>query len=125
VRAGLLGVTAALLPCGWLYAFVVVAGGTGSMVDGAFVMAAFWLGTVPVLLGIGVGVQSAAGRLRRHVPLLSAAALLVLGTLTVMSRFDIAPKALGKLEAKLSDERASGVPSAGHPPDCPMHAPKR
>ncbi|MBE7450024.1 MAG: sulfite exporter TauE/SafE family protein [Kofleriaceae bacterium] len=41
-RAALLGLLSAALPCGWLWAFVVVAAGTGSPVGGALVMTAFW-----------------------------------------------------------------------------------
>ena len=47
-RALLLGLFSTLLPCGWLYAFAVLAAGTGGPWTGMLVMAAFWAGTVPV-----------------------------------------------------------------------------
>lgn len=50
-RAGALGVATALIPCGWLYAFVAAAAATGAPLTGASVMAAFWLGSVPALVG--------------------------------------------------------------------------
>lgn len=86
VRAGLLGLSSGLLPCGWLYAFVVAAAGTGSAWRGATVLAAFWAGTVPMLLGVGVGVGALTARLRRHVPVLSAILLLAVGLATVLGR---------------------------------------
>jgi sulfite exporter TauE/SafE len=38
-----------LLPCGWLYAFVLGAASTGSVVYGAVSMGVFFLGTLPAL----------------------------------------------------------------------------
>ena len=52
LRAWLVGVVNGLLPCGWLWAFVVTAGGTASPWRGAAVMLAFWLGTVPAMVGL-------------------------------------------------------------------------
>jgi len=89
VRAGLIGLSSTLLPCGWLYAFAVTAAGTGSALGGATVMAAFWAGTVPVLFGLGLGLQSAASRLRRHVPVISALALIVVGMFGVLGRVNV------------------------------------
>ncbi|MGC4094850.1 MAG: sulfite exporter TauE/SafE family protein [Polyangiaceae bacterium] len=54
VRSFVLGACSALLPCGWLYAFAVSAAGTASPLWGAVVMVAFWSGTVPALLGMGM-----------------------------------------------------------------------
>jgi sulfite exporter TauE/SafE len=87
VRALVVGLLTALLPCGWLYVFVATAAGTGSAAGGALVMAAFWAGTVPVLAGLGALAQRAAGPLRARLPVLTAAALVVLGLLTVAGRF--------------------------------------
>jgi sulfite exporter TauE/SafE len=88
-RALLIGLATALMPCGWLYAFAVMAAGTGEVVGGALVMTAFWLGTVPVLLGIGVGVQALLGRFRRHVPIVAAVVLVVVGMYSVLGRLNI------------------------------------
>ena len=57
VRATAVGLLSGLLPCGWLWAFLVTAAGTGTPLGGASVMAAFWLGTVPALLAVGLGAQ--------------------------------------------------------------------
>lgn len=87
VRAALLGLSAALLPCGWLYAFVVLAAGSGSPAAGALSMLAFWAGTVPLLLALGVSLQRWTPRLRAQLPRLSALLLLLLGAYQVGSRW--------------------------------------
>jgi uncharacterized protein len=88
-RAGLLGLSSALLPCGWLWAFAVAAAGTGDALGGALVMSAFWSGTLPILLGLGAVVQTLGPGLRRHAPLLSAMALLVIGLYAVVGRWNV------------------------------------
>jgi sulfite exporter TauE/SafE len=49
-------------------------------------MTVFWLGTLPVMATLGVGVARLAGPLRRHVPVLCAVALVVVGILAVTGR---------------------------------------
>jgi len=85
-RAAATGLLTTLLPCGWLYTFVVAAGGTGSPLAGALTMAAFWAGTVPMLLTVGIGAQHAFGSFTRKLPLLSASVVLVLGLLSIAGR---------------------------------------
>lgn len=50
-----LGVVLGFLPCGLIYGALGAAAGTGSMLQGAFAMAAFSLGTVPALIAVGWG----------------------------------------------------------------------
>jgi len=90
VRAALLGLASTLLPCGWLYAFAVTAAGTASPLWGAAVMASFWLGTLPMLVVLGAAVQQLAGPLRRHLPALSALALVCVGLMAVTQRMQLA-----------------------------------
>ena len=85
-RAAVLGLGSALLPCGWLYAFVVTAAGTGGALGGSVVMAVFWTGTLPVMLAFGEAVRTLSGPLRRHVPVACAVVLIVMGLLTVLGR---------------------------------------
>ncbi len=85
-RAAAIGLLTSLLPCGWLYAFVLTAAGTGDAFSGAAVMAAFWAGTVPVLLGVGVGAQQLLSRAGRGVYAFSAAVVLVMGLLSISGR---------------------------------------
>ena len=44
-------------------------------------MATFWLGTVPVLVGLGAAASRLAGPMCRRLPVLSAAVVLALGLL--------------------------------------------
>ena len=93
VRALVLGASSTLLPCGWLYAFAATAAGTGSTAGGAAVMLMFWLGTVPVMVGLAVLAQRALGPLARRLPVVSAAVLIVLGVLTVAGKLTAASPA--------------------------------
>jgi sulfite exporter TauE/SafE len=82
-RAWLVGVLTGLLPCGWLWAFVVTAAGTGSPLLGAGVMAMFWLGTVPAMTGVLV----LGGWLKRRMPIVTAIVLVALGVATLATRW--------------------------------------
>jgi sulfite exporter TauE/SafE len=93
LRAIVLGLGSALLPCGWLYAFVATAGGTGSALAGALVMAVFWAGTLPVMLAVGEAIRAVSGPLRRHVPAVCAVVVMVLGLLTILGRAPVGPRA--------------------------------
>jgi sulfite exporter TauE/SafE len=86
-RAWLLGALTGLLPCGWLWAFVVSAAGTASPGRGAAVMAVFWLGTVPAMTGVLALGGPALARLRRRLPVISAGLLIALGLATLATRW--------------------------------------
>jgi sulfite exporter TauE/SafE len=104
-RAGVTGLATALLPCGWLYAFVAAAGGTGSPARAAFVMMFFWTGTLPAMTALGLGVQRLAGPLRRSLPIVTASVVVVIGCLTIM----------GRLRPVMTDHSAHGAQaSADH-----------
>jgi hypothetical protein len=85
-RAIVIGLLTGLLPCGWLYAFIATAAGTGDPLRGAGLMVVFWLGTLPAMAGLGVAVQALAGSLRRWVPAACAVAMIVVGLLAVAGR---------------------------------------
>ena len=65
------------LPCGLVYSMLALATLSGSAAQGALVMAAFGVGTLPVLLGVG-SVSGLAQRLRRPEYRPALAALLML-----------------------------------------------
>jgi len=90
VRSLAVGALSAALPCGWLYAFVATSAAAGSAIGGATVMAAFWAGTVPMMVAVGMGAQKLLGPLRRRLPVLTASMLVILGVLTVSGRL-VAP----------------------------------
>ncbi len=119
-RAALLGGASALLPCGFLYAFALAGAATGSALGGALVMAALWLGNLPALLGFGLALGGVLGRVRRHLPLLSAASIFALGVLTLSSRVNLPAFALGAASAASATASAASGPAA-MPADCPCH----
>lgn len=95
VRAGLFGLGSGLLPCGWLYAFVVAAAGTAEPWSGALLMAALWLGGLPVLLSLA----TVARRLQAALPTLSALVLIALGLFTVIHRSNIPAQLLSTTQS--------------------------
>jgi sulfite exporter TauE/SafE len=113
VRAATVGLLSGMLPCGWLWAFVVTAAGTGSAVGGVAVMTAFWAGTVPVLLALGLGAQVVAVPLRRHIPAVTAVILVGLGLYAIIGRPATALAAVTKHQ-----HATEAVPSADEPPPC-------
>jgi uncharacterized protein len=119
LRAVLLGGASALLPCGFLYAFALAGAATGSPLGGALVMAALWLGNVPALLGFGLVLAGTLSRVKRHVPLLSAACVFALGILTLTSRVNLPAFAVSAITASPAPSPADvGAPM---PADCPYH----
>ncbi len=95
LRALALGLVTTLLPCGFLHVFVATAAGAGSPARGALVMAAFWLGTVPVMAALGVAAQRAFGPLRARLPFATAVILIAIGTLTLMGKLPLAAASPG------------------------------
>jgi len=116
-RGFVLGLATTLLPCGWLYAFAVTAAGTASPLHGALLMAAFWTGNLPVLLGLGVALSAVVGRVRRHIPIFSAAVIFCVGLFTVTARANL-PAFAAEAISHRHLSRAAPVPTAG---DCPCH----
>jgi hypothetical protein len=112
LRALVLGLLTALLPCGWLWAFLVTAAGMASTGGGAVVMAAFFLGTVPALLALGVGVRLALGPLSRRLPVVIPALLVVVGLGFLVWRSQLTPPLPQAQPASVS------VPAAGEPAPC-------
>ena len=99
-RALLTGLLTTLLPCGWLYAFAITASGTGSPLWGAVTMAAFWFGTLPIMLSLGLSFQVFTGPLRKRLPLVTSLLLVAVGLGAVFGRSPIA-----------AAESATGEPS--------------
>lgn len=115
-RALIIGLLTTLLPCGWLYAFVVTAAGSGSPYMGGAIMATFWVGTLPVMLSLGLGVQRLTGFFGKRLPLITAFALVLVGITTLTSRFSLSPEALA---AVVQNESVEGeIPNADELPAC-------
>lgn len=86
-RAWVIGVLTGLLPCGWLWMFVVSAAGTASPWQGAAVMSVFWLGTVPAMTGLVAIGGPAIAWFRRRLPVVSACVVIALGLATLAARW--------------------------------------
>lgn len=89
-----LGLATPLLPCGWLYAFAAIAAGSASVVVGALVMAAFWLGTVPALVIASNGARLAFAKLGRLAPAIAGIAMFVVGVHAAIWRSTVADEAM-------------------------------
>jgi sulfite exporter TauE/SafE len=86
-RAYLMGMLTGLLPCGWLWAFVITAAGTGHPLSGALVMVAFWIGTVPAMVGLLAFAGPMIARVRARMPAVTAIALIAIGLGTLAFRW--------------------------------------
>jgi sulfite exporter TauE/SafE len=117
-KALIIGLLTTLLPCGWLYAFVVTAAGSGGPVHGMAVMVAFWLGTLPVLLSLGVTAKRLSGVLGERLPLATALALIAVGLLTLSGRISLSPEAIAKEVTKDATEQVKNVPDPETLPPC-------
>lgn len=117
LRAAVLGLTSTLLPCGWLYAFAALAAGTGSAVGGARLMTAFWVGSLPMLLGLGFSLQTAARRLQARLPRLRAALVTLVGVATLLLRIQLPAFASAAPPSKAAPS-GSALPTSA---DCPCH----
>ena len=120
VRALAVGLMTALLPCGWLWAFVVAAAGTGHALLGALTLAAFWVGTVPVLAAIGAGFQRITGLLGARTQLAACLVVIGLGVLALAGRWN--PPAVVQTQSgppTCVDEAVERVEALrGAPPAC-------
>ncbi len=89
LRASAIGLLTAILPCGWLFAFVIVAAGTAQPLFGALVMAVFALGSVPALAGMAFSMTLLVGRFRRAIPWCSAVLVTCVGAVTLLERSQV------------------------------------
>ncbi len=73
-----LGLAWGWLPCGLTYSMLLLAATTASVTNGALVMAAFGLGTLPAMVSATVAFERAAKLLANRATLRSAAGMLLL-----------------------------------------------
>lgn len=114
-RAVMIGLLTTLLPCGWLYAFVVTAAGTGHAINGALVMAVFWIGTLPAMIGLGAGLHRFAGPLGNKAPIVVAVLLLGIGLFTLARRSSLVGL---ELPAAAQSQTSPSVPDHHVTPPC-------
>lgn len=119
-RALAVGLLTTLLPCGWLYAFAFTAAGSGHPLTGALVMAAFWSGTLPVMVSLGVGLRGLLGGLGRRVPIATCLLLIAVGLYTLLGRVQLSPEAMART---LEAAPAAAPWTTVEPPCCPLDDP--
>jgi sulfite exporter TauE/SafE len=116
IRAAVTGLVTTLLPCGWLYAFTVTAAGTGTPLRSMLVMFVFWLGTLPMMVAVGLSARRFFGPWRQRLPLVSASLLVMLGLFSIASHLDLIP------QMRWTHQLMAPVPSATGSPVSLPHA---
>lgn len=81
--AFLAGLLTGFLPCGLVYAFLALAGSSGSLPGGALTMALFGAGTAPLMVATGTGASLLSLASRQRVLQLAAWCVVVTGLLSV------------------------------------------
>lgn len=114
-RALALGLLTVLLPCGWLWAFALIAAGTASPAWGAAVMAVFWVGTVPVLAALGLGAGALRSRLGPRVRTVAALAMIAIASIMVFRVY--------KADLSLLHNAPTVEPTAQREAPCPLCEP--
>jgi uncharacterized protein len=84
----LLGITWGLMPCGFLYAAQIKAAETGDLFKGALTMFAFGLGTLPMMLGVGVSTSFLSKDRRSQLFRLGGWVTLVIGAISLLRTGD-------------------------------------
>ena len=77
------GILTGFLPCGLVYAFVSLAGSSGDLLVGMATMAAFGLGTIPLMVATGVSASLVTWTMRQRMMKLSSMAVIATGLLTL------------------------------------------
>lgn len=92
LRAFTIGLLTSLMPCGWLYVFVIAASSTQSLIFAPLIMFAFWVGTVPVLAALGLSSSFLMKKLRSKANWIIPIMMLVIGcySLTIRSPLEVA-----------------------------------
>ncbi len=80
----ILGFVWGLMPCGFLYAAQIKAAETGSIWRGAATMAAFGLGTLPTMLGVGISTSLVSKDRRSQLFRLAGWVTITVGVLTLL-----------------------------------------
>lgn len=89
VRALTIGMLTTLMPCGWLYFFVIAASSTQSLIAAPLVMFFFWLGTLPVMLSLGISSNFLMKKMRAKANWIIPVMMLLIGLYSVTSRSPI------------------------------------
>lgn len=80
------GLISTWLPCGWLYVFALAAAASGGPWRAASLMFAFWIGTLPLLSFVAIGLTAFGKNAARYLHPFAAVLLIVFGIYTSTSR---------------------------------------
>jgi len=80
------GLTSTLLPCGWLYLFVLAAAAAPNAIMSIAMMTAFWIGTLPLLSVAAWGWSSISPRWQVFAQPFAAGCIISFGTLILIQR---------------------------------------
>lgn len=116
-----LGIFNAFLPCQLIYAFAARAAATASALDGALLMIAFGLGTIPAMLTLGMTRALAGPRVRQHLSRVSGVLVILFGIVTVLR--GVLPGAGHELLHGMHDHAAMQEHGAATPPSDEPRAP--
>lgn len=83
-----LGMTWGLMPCGFLYTAQIKAAATGNLWEGAATMLAFGMGTLPIMLGVGVSTALITKDRRSQLFRLGGWVTLIIGAITLLRTGD-------------------------------------
>lgn len=83
VKSFTIGTINGLLPCGWLYVFVLGAIATKDPLYGAMLLAIFWLGTVPALTIFAVFYKKFFNRFPKKLNQIAGVILVIVGLLNI------------------------------------------
>lgn len=84
----LLGLVWGLVPCGFLYAAQLKAAETGNLWQGAATMLAFGVGTLPIMLGVGISASRVSADRRSQLFRLGGWVTLTIGIITLLRTGD-------------------------------------
>ncbi|MEO1526766.1 MAG: sulfite exporter TauE/SafE family protein [Planctomycetota bacterium] len=117
-RAFATGLLTAFLPCGWLYLFAFVAAGTAAPLNGAVVMLAFWIGTVPLLTGLVFSASLINKRFKTAIPVFGSILLVLTGAYTSSGNGFASPEALPRLQSLANENQIQELVEAPLPCCC-------
>lgn len=83
LNAFLAGLFTGMLPCGLVYGFAALAASSFSVVQGAAIMAAFGIGTVPVMVATGIGGSLLGVTARRFIYQIAAWCVVLAGIISM------------------------------------------
>ncbi len=86
----LLGILWGMLPCGLVFAMLVVAAGAQSVWGGALTMLVFGLGTIPTLLGFGLAANMLSPQLRGRLQIFAGVLILLFALQTILRGLAVA-----------------------------------